>query len=156
MFFPLVNYFSSVIWTCVVDACSASFTSDNSSHILCEPSINQCILCLYFHWWSTNLNSSMVCITLFLTSKCFQCVRTLAEDIIEDTVIWNMHVQPILSFFPFNIFVLNPFLLGFNSVCVCVRADASPAVTESPHWLCDIQKSLWHEMNRQFWQVAPQ
>lgn len=55
---------------------------------------------------------------------------------------------------------LIPFF-RFKFVFVCVYESVyiqmpSPAVTESPHWLSDIQKSLWHEMNGQFWQAAPQ
>lgn len=74
---------------------------------------------------------------------------------------WDLCVSN-LSWVSFHLIslCLIPFL-GFKFVFVCVYESVyiqmpSPAVTESPHWLSDIQKSLWHEMNGQFWQAAPQ
>lgn len=75
---------------------------------------------------------------------------------------WDLVCVSKLSWVSFHLIslCLIPFL-GFQFVFVCVYESVyiqmpSQAVTESPHWLSDIQKSLWHEMNGQFWQAAPQ
>lgn len=71
----------------------------------------------------------------------------------EDTGIRGVCLQPALTVFPFDIFAL---FYDLNLKCLRVHMNLCTYKRLLQHWLGDIQKSLWHEMNGQFWQAAPQ